>query len=357
VTVILVASGWAAVPHLINYQGRLTNIAGQPVPDGPHSVSFVLYPDSVSGAPLWSETTDVVTEDGLFSYLLGSQSVLESSLFTDNQDLYLLVVYNGQNLTPRTRLVAAPFTLLAEDIEKRNDDDSVAIATGLGPQGGGALHLYSSVADSGTTVSLSPDYQGDSAVILPENSINSEELLNEPGFVYNFNTQPVELVEDHIQDLVTVTIEAPTEGYVLLDGKCYVVLDGTTGPNQALIQIDDEEGGTSSFPYYQLAGLNGYVDSGENYFPVYVTRIYYVEAGEYTFRMEGRAEQPLPARARSWDHVVRAIFMPTTYWPQSGVVGLGSLPSNGEVITSPHPRFPDSVRTADKADIAPPINR
>jgi hypothetical protein len=90
-------------------------------------------------------------------------------------------------------------------------------------------------------------------------------------------------------------------------------LSGTTGPNQALVQIDENEGGGSSFPYYTVAGLGGYVNTEINYFPIYVTRIYFKQKGSYVFRMEGHAEFGPPALVQSWDHVFTAIYYPTSY--------------------------------------------
>jgi hypothetical protein len=114
-------------------------------------------------------------------------------------------------------------------------------------------------------------------------------------------------------DLVTVEITTPADGYILLHGKCYLLLSGTTGPNNALVQIDDDEGGPSEFPYYTVAGLGGYTTTGTSYFPIYVTRIFFAPAGTYTFRMEGRASFPPPAEAKSWDHYLTAVYYPTGY--------------------------------------------
>ena len=119
----------------------------------------------------------------------------------------------------------------------------------------------------------------------------------------------------------------PTRGFqpTKLEGKCYVQLSGTTGPNIALVQIDEEEGGGSQFPYYTLAGLGGYVNSNESYFPVYVTRVYWKQQGIHYFRMEGRANHAPPAQARSWDHVLTATYYPTSY----GVVSKVSTSPDG----------------------------
>ena len=62
-----------------------------------------------------------------------------------------------------------------------------------------------------------------------------------------------------------------------------------------------------------MAGLAGYVNTGTNYFPVFVQRAYYRAAGTYEFRMEARAMQTLPAQAECWDNVLIAAYYPTEY--------------------------------------------
>lgn len=46
----------AEVPHIVNYQGRLTVEAGSPVTDGYYNLTFTIYddPTEVSGHALWS---------------------------------------------------------------------------------------------------------------------------------------------------------------------------------------------------------------------------------------------------------------------------------------------------------------
>ncbi|MCK4827552.1 hypothetical protein KA005_68115, partial [bacterium] len=102
--------------------------------------------------------------------------------------------------------------------------------------------------------------------------------------------------------------------YIMLYGKCYLLLSGTTDANSARIQIDHDEGGPTLFPYYTQAGLSGYVNTGINYFPIFVTRIYYKNtAGTYTFRLVGKAENSLPALAQTWDHILTAAYFPSSY--------------------------------------------
>lgn len=311
VVLVVLAVDGSAVPALINYQGRLTTAIGQPVPDGSHQVSFVLYTDSTDGAPVWAEAATVSTTDGFFTHLMGSVTPLPDGTWLDREALWLELIVEGEPIFPRTRIVSVPYAAVAEHLELRRDTTRL-LYTGIDDSGMAELTIRRPDVDS-LNIVLSGGLYGDSAVILPDSSIGSDEIIDEPGLSTGLNVNAVELVDMDMTDMVTVNIEIPTDGYIILDGKCYAVLEGTAGPNVALIQIDEEEGGTSQFPYYTLAGLDGYASNGPSFFPVYVTRAYYKEAGQYTFRMEGRAAYPPPAEVHTWDHVLRAVFIPSGY--------------------------------------------
>ena len=321
----------SGTPTLISYQGRLLGSDGLPVSDGLHEVSFGLYADSVSGGPLWAESAVVQTSSGLFSHLLGSVTPIPSGLWLDREAVFLELIIGSLPQTPRSRISAVPYAAVAGNLELMGDSGFTVIRT----DGflGGNLILNTPSGDTG--VVLHGGFTGDSSVVLPDSSINAMEILNEAGFTASINSSSVELRTTTMTDLAVIGIEPPTDGYVILDGKCYVELSGTTGPNVALIQIDAEEGGPTEFPYYTLAGLSGYANTGSNYFPVYVTRMYWVEAGQHEFRMEGRASYPAPAKATTWDHVLRATFLPTGYGYTSKVT---SDPGD-----HPYPRLLDVV--------------
>ena len=72
--VLFAASAEAsAVPQTINYQGRLTDAAGDPVPDAPILDKFIIYDAAAAGAMLWNSGFQSVTPSGgLFTYPLGS---------------------------------------------------------------------------------------------------------------------------------------------------------------------------------------------------------------------------------------------------------------------------------------------
>jgi len=81
-TMLISVSSEAAVPPLINYQGRLTNGVGVPL-DTTVALIFQIYADSNGVTSLWDEThPSVVIAAGLFQVQLGSVSPIAQNVFT-----------------------------------------------------------------------------------------------------------------------------------------------------------------------------------------------------------------------------------------------------------------------------------
>ena len=106
------------LPYLINYQGRLTDSAGEPVADGTYQLTFSLWRDAVSTSPtdrVWiSPGQSVQVTDGLFSYKLGLVESLPPWTFTNDSALWLGIQIEGNSeITPRTRLTSSPYAFKA----------------------------------------------------------------------------------------------------------------------------------------------------------------------------------------------------------------------------------------------------
>ncbi len=110
VILVLAASPcWGGIPHMINYQGMLTDDVGTPL-DGTYILSFKIYGSESGDDSLWWEHhTGVTVSDGLFSVMLGSISSLSYSVFNDTIRYLGISVDYGTELTPRTRLVSVPY--------------------------------------------------------------------------------------------------------------------------------------------------------------------------------------------------------------------------------------------------------
>jgi hypothetical protein len=95
--------------YKINIQGTLQGVDGAPVPNGAQELIFRLYDQPTEGTPLWVDTAMVEIAGGVYSYNLGSGNPLVPAHFSSL--LYMGVVVNGEELTPRTELTYAPYTL------------------------------------------------------------------------------------------------------------------------------------------------------------------------------------------------------------------------------------------------------
>jgi hypothetical protein len=106
----------ADVPQYINYQGRLTDSAGDPAADGDYEMTFAIYTKgTVSGESVWTSSAQTVpVSDGLFSCRLGPipDSVFTSSFYYGSR--YLGITVDGYpEASPRTQLVTTPYSFVA----------------------------------------------------------------------------------------------------------------------------------------------------------------------------------------------------------------------------------------------------
>ena len=106
VLLILIVS---ALPRVINYQGKLTNTDGTGV-NGALPMVFRLFTSEEGGYPIWEETDTVSVTNGLFSVFLGNAVPFPDTVDFHTQ-YWLEVEVNGETMSPRERLVSAPYAL------------------------------------------------------------------------------------------------------------------------------------------------------------------------------------------------------------------------------------------------------
>jgi hypothetical protein len=100
---------FADTPHVINYQGQLTDNSGEPL-DTTVSLTFAIYDDSTDGSSLWSEPHAAVeVEAGIFSVILGETVAINDSVFS-GENRWLEINVGGEIITPRTRLTSVPYS-------------------------------------------------------------------------------------------------------------------------------------------------------------------------------------------------------------------------------------------------------
>ena len=119
-----------AIPHMINYQGMLTDDLGDPL-SGPHNLTFRIYDDTTGGNLEWSETQNgVQVENGLFNVILGQVTPL--NLPFDEQ--YWLEVQVDSDTMPRLR-----FTSVGYAYRALVADSAVVAGSGGGWVDGGSV--------------------------------------------------------------------------------------------------------------------------------------------------------------------------------------------------------------------------
>jgi hypothetical protein len=100
------------IPQLLNYQGKLTDTAGHPVPNGLYAVTFSMYAESAGGAAFWTELQNVQTRTGLFSVLLGAVTPMTYVPWDGNCWLEMQV-HPDPVMTPRVRIVSAAYSFFS----------------------------------------------------------------------------------------------------------------------------------------------------------------------------------------------------------------------------------------------------
>ncbi|MEK7275563.1 MAG: hypothetical protein AAB110_09935, partial [Candidatus Desantisbacteria bacterium] len=103
----------AAVPKLINYQGKLTDTVGRPVSDGNYNITFKLYTQPTGGTATWTEiNSNTPVSNGLFNVNLGSVTAFNLDF---SQGYYLgIQIGVDPEMTPRQRLTSVGYALRAD---------------------------------------------------------------------------------------------------------------------------------------------------------------------------------------------------------------------------------------------------
>jgi len=104
----------AQIPQTINYQGVLTDNAGQVVADDNYALTFRLYDALSGGNMLWEESRMVPVEKGLFDVILGE--VVPINLLFNNQYWLGITINTGSELEPRTKLSSVAYSLNTKNI-------------------------------------------------------------------------------------------------------------------------------------------------------------------------------------------------------------------------------------------------
>lgn len=118
----------AAVPHLLNYQGRLTDTSGKPL-DGLYNITFRLYDAETAGNLLWQGTYNSVSiSKGVFSILLGdvNDSGFNFVALAFDKPYWLEIKVGDDVLSPRQLTASAGYAIRAEIAEWANNANTVS---------------------------------------------------------------------------------------------------------------------------------------------------------------------------------------------------------------------------------------
>ena len=114
-----ITCSYAAVPHLINYQGRLTDSGGTPL-DGAYTLTFKIYDAETAGNLLWQGTySGVNIEEGIFGALLGdvSDPGYNFSGLAFDKTYWLEIKVGDEVMSPRQKITSAGYAIRTETAE------------------------------------------------------------------------------------------------------------------------------------------------------------------------------------------------------------------------------------------------
>ena len=140
--------------QLLNYQGRLTDAAGNPR-DGSFAMSF-----SILGGTMWTESQTVQVTRGFFTVLLGSVTAFPVDLFfggtTDSRGpvRYLRLVVGGETLSPDIRIASAAWAIgtLAGALGATGSQGATGVTGTMGSTGStGAMGATGQAGQQGST--------------------------------------------------------------------------------------------------------------------------------------------------------------------------------------------------------------
>jgi len=112
IALLLATVSSAEVPHLIRFQGKVTEKAGAPL-DGQYDLTFRIYNGETGGSLMWSETQmDVPVNNGVFTALLGNVNPVDLPF---NEPYWLSVEVNDDGeMEPRQSITSVGYAIHAE---------------------------------------------------------------------------------------------------------------------------------------------------------------------------------------------------------------------------------------------------
>jgi hypothetical protein len=351
----------AVTPNSISYQGRATDAFDVPL-NGGQSMVFTIFDAAVAGVSLWTSGAQPVTcVDGLFNVELGAPPMpaLPVNIF-DDSTRYLEVSVNGQVISPRTRLISAPYARNVARLQgaaggavSGNVDLQVSGTTRIdletsgsristysgsggerariwGPSWGELLLFDGSIANENTvmldastgsmflrdaagatTVTLSGEGIGNNAAILPNGAISSPEMFDEPGVASNYDASFA--VPTNPANVTSRTITVPDDGYIVAHASTYALIVLNGGASYFVGMSISDVSATHEPNNFTTIGLPNSLAGGVYYFPMAVTAVIPVTAGAHTIYLVSDDAAIDISNATLTDSRLVLTYFPTSY--------------------------------------------
>lgn len=159
----------AAFSSRLSYQGKLTDAAGNIVTNGTYSIRFAIYTDQLTSNPAWSETQNVIVQNGVFSAMLGAINPINID-FNANEYFLGITVGSDNEMVPRRQIGASAMSI---NSKRLNGQEAGTGANNiLSLNSSGEIDIAGKIKSSGGL-----EVTGGS-INLPASSISSAALAN-----------------------------------------------------------------------------------------------------------------------------------------------------------------------------------
>ena len=293
-------SAEAQAPSTITYQGRLTNVAGDPITSS-QQVTFTIYPTLTSPTVLWSEVLLVSPDaQGVFTAVLGTVTPLQGTIFNGSNRYIALKVGDDNEMVPRQLLTSVPYSISTTNIPD-GSVTSVKIETGA--------VATNALADNAVTTNK-----------VENNSLTAEDQLDEAGLAYKMSLpanqfQPLPPVGT--DTLASITVNAPSAGYIHIWGMTNIKFDHVNGiSDQFRCQVSVVPDTIIANSYgFAIIEIPADLPSNSNYIlPVNVHRPFQViAAGSYTYYFNANMFSGGGNDDQYHSLQLTAMFFPTAY--------------------------------------------
>jgi hypothetical protein len=150
---------------------------------------------------------------------------------------------------------------------------------------------------------------GDVSVTLPEDAINADEIVDEPG-VASIQTSSWASLSGSVKTVAARFIDAPVAGYVYVSATAVVEFDNRTNQGHYVkIALSELENAFSSHAQEFYVSIPG-GEYGHYFETVTVTGIFEIDAGVHNFYLNA---QDLAGEVRIGERQLNVMYFPTAH--------------------------------------------